>query len=398
MRQGGLHVRYMTGYANWLCHTLKHYMARPGAAIEHIPTLAVLTSDGRIAIVVEAMFALEAVALDVDAVCCVGSVTLDDRPAEPDLAGELAQAEALFRKSPAGPPSAADALRAWLDQCGLDGAIVGLDHQGLGPHLLHTLQTALPRVQWRDCTAMMLMIRMVKTPAEIALMQRATEIGEAALHEALAAARPGTPLMQIIARYRAALGRQAADYDHLAFAPRGLGITMNSKTTVQPHDVMYVDFGCVYEGYCSDAGVTFASGRLDGDLQHKYDALRDAVAQTAAALRPGMLASQVFANVNGAITARGVQGAWGEGHGLGMEVRDYPVFAPDTALHVKDDCINVPADLPLEAGMVVNLETPIYAPPHMSLHVERTFIVTPTGGRPLAHQDRDRPVICGDDN
>ena len=60
---------------------------------------------------------------------------------------------------------------------------------------------------------------------------------------------------------------------------------------------------------------------------------------------------------------------------------------------LRDDCINEPADLPLELDMVFNLESAIFMPGVGATHIERTFVVAPEGARPLTPQDRSGPVI-----
>jgi len=64
----------------------------------------------------------------------------------------------------------------------------------------------------------------------------------------------------------------------------------------------------------------------------------------------------------------------------------------DNGLRLRDDCINVAADLLLEAGMVFNLECAIFMPGVGTTHIERSFVVTPDGCRPLTPQDRSAPI------
>ena len=80
------------------------------------------------------------------------------------------------------------------------------------------------------------------------------------------------------------------------------------------------------------------------------------------------------------------------GHGLGLELRDFPVLYPDNGLRLRDDCIDVPSDLPLEVDMVFNLDSAIFTAGVGSPHIERSFVVTPEGCRPLTAQDRSGPV------
>jgi Xaa-Pro aminopeptidase len=80
------------------------------------------------------------------------------------------------------------------------------------------------------------------------------------------------------------------------------------------------------------------------------------------------------------------------GHGLGLEVRDYPILVADNGLRIKDGCVDVASDLPLEADMVLNLEAMVSLADIASLHIEKSFVVTPDGSRPLVPQDRSQPV------
>jgi Xaa-Pro aminopeptidase len=80
------------------------------------------------------------------------------------------------------------------------------------------------------------------------------------------------------------------------------------------------------------------------------------------------------------------------GHGLGLEVRDYPIIVADNEKRIRDDCVDVSSDLPLESDMVINLEAMIAMPGTGSLHIEQSFVVTPEGSRLLAPQDRTGPI------
>ena len=71
------------------------------------------------------------------------------------------------------------------------------------------------------------------------------------------------------------------------------------------------------------------------------------------------------------------------------------MIMPDSEKLLHDDCIDIPSDLELEAGMVFNLETPVMIPDAGGLQLEKTFIVTKTGCEPLFGQDRSGPVWTG---
>ena len=78
-----------------------------------------------------------------------------------------------------------------------------------------------------------------------------------------------------------------------------------------------------------------------------------------------------------------------------MLFRSYPVLVPDTGLPIADDCVDEPADLPIEEGMVLNLEAMIFMPGVGSLHIEKSFVVEGTQTRSLVPQDRRQPLVPG---
>ncbi len=83
------------------------------------------------------------------------------------------------------------------------------------------------------------------------------------------------------------------------------------------------------------------------------------------------------------------------GHGLGLEAREYPLMVHPCNGRIRDDCIDLDADLPLEAGMILNIEIPYFFPPEGSMHIEQTFLVTQDGCEPLTEQNRTQPLKCG---
>ena len=87
----------------------------------------------------------------------------------------------------------------------------------------------------------------------------------------------------------------------------------------------------------------------------------------------------------------GITASFPHGHGLGLEIRDYPILVPKNGLRIRDDFLDVSSDLPIEEGMVINLEACVFMPTVGAIHMERSYIVTAKGNRPLIEQDRSEP-------
>jgi Xaa-Pro aminopeptidase len=234
---------------------------------------------------------------------------------------------------------------------------------------------------------------MVKSEAELKRLTRAAEIGEQAGMISLALAKPGRRLSELIQAYRAAIADSGADFDHFAYSPLGMGIALEPDYVLHHDDVMYVDWGCMYQHYFSDTGTTLAVSQPTEAILQRFQALRDCMDAGIDQLRPGTRASVVQDGMQQALKSHGITASFPHGHGLDLEVRNYPILVPDNGLRIHDDCIDIPSDLPLEEGMVVNLEAPIFLPGVASLHIEETYVITASGSRPLVPQQRSAPFI-----
>jgi Xaa-Pro aminopeptidase len=385
-------VRYLTGYWSWLDSAFQRYMVTPGDTGERaLVSLALLPAEGEPALVVDPLFALNASGLGID-VAAAGRAELEEPDAVDGLPDELRGVYELLARPPAG-DTAADALAAELEARGLADATVGVELERLPADARETLARRLPRARLRDCTNLLRLVRAVKSEEELARLERSAEIAEEAARASFALAAPGRTLGELADAFRLAAAELGADVDHYALGPRGLGITTARDATLVAGDAMYVDWGCNYRGYFSDSGTTLSVGEPSAELLARFDAARATIEAGVGAARPGVRGSAVQAAMRTTLVSRGITASYPHGHGFGLQVRDYPIVAPDNGRRIRDDCVDVPSDLPLEEGMVFNLEVPVFARGSHSIHAEQSFVVTAHGARPLAVQDRTRPAV-----
>jgi Xaa-Pro aminopeptidase len=229
----------------------------------------------------------------------------------------------------------------------------------------------------------------VKSPDELALLEHAAAAAEQAAQASIEAMTPGGNAGEAAAIFRRLVAEEGADVDHFAIAPRGVGLLTTPGYTFAPGDVFFFDFGCIYHGYFSDSGTTVAVGDPSAETVARHGAIRASLEAGATALRPDVRSSAVREVMWDALTEGGITDSHPHGHGFGLEVRDYPIIVPANGLRISDDCIDVSSDLPLEQGMVVNLEVPVFTLGEGSIHTEQSFVVTDAGSRPLVVQERD---------
>ena len=140
--------------------------------------------------------------------------------------------------------------------------------------------------------------------------------------------------------------------------------------------------GIYFHPGVSDGGTTLALRPLARAESDALDCLREAIEAGMELLVPGTRASVVH-NAMRLVTER-YPSARPQGHGIGMEIREDPIIGGSLGGRLRDECIDEPADLELEAGMLINLEASLFAIRHSSVHTEETFALGKHGSRRIS--------------
>jgi Xaa-Pro dipeptidase len=388
-----VNITYFTGYFSWLDPITKSYMLSPGAASTlALPGFAVFPANAEPAAVLNPAFAVNAADLWVRDLRVFGSPGFDLSLTNDNLPENYRRVYDVVTR-PAAAASPVEALVEILKSKRLADARVGLELEGLPAATFEAIRKAVPKAKLLDCSNLLRLIRMVKTAEEIDRLTRAAEWSERAALETLSTARPGTSLADMTQTYRACIARDGAELDHFCIGLRGLGMATEPDYRLAGDDVMFVDYGCIYQRYFSDSGLTLAMTELSRPLQQRYDALRACIEAGRKTIRAGVRSSGVRNAMWSALEVHGHTASFPHGHGLGLEVRDYPILVADNGLRIRDECVDVSSDLPLEADMVINLESSMFMPGVASLHIEHSFVVTTGGSRLLTPQDHLTPYM-----
>ena len=387
-----VNITYLTDYFIWIDGLMKEYMVRPGGSADIAQGFALFPLEDEPALAVTgSMLAVNGADLWVRDLRISGDSGLDwSVPARP-LSDRMDRIYALLKGKP-DYGTTTEALAGALGDRGLSDGTLGVEADGLTADRYRQLKEALPDARLLDCSNLIRLLRMVKTTDEIGRLERAAEISETAAMTAMEQASPGDNVQEVVRRFRTELGSRGADLDHFAFGVHGLGIATEPDFILGDSDVEYVDWGCRYRSCYSDTGTTFAMRPLSDDMQVRFDTLRASMDAGLATIRPCVRASAVQAAMQ-AVVDEARLSMYPHGHGVGMEVRDYPILAPDNGLRISDDCVDIPSDLPIEEDMVLNVEAPLCLAGVGSLHLEQSVVVTESGSRPLTDQQRDRPVF-----
>jgi Xaa-Pro aminopeptidase len=367
-------VAVLTGYRSWLDGQLRRFMVAPGGSGELVRSYAVFLPAGDPTLILDPLFLLDA---ESTGLACW---THGD-PARADLAG----AGARWRST------AEQAIAAVLRERGVAAGVVGVELEGMPSGWRELLAAECPRSRLRDCTALLRLARAVKSGTHVGQIRAAAEVSNRALAAALTLARPGCPLGELADAYAEAAGREAALVDHFALSHGGRGIATRRDVTLTASTVTYLDHGCRVELGVSDAGTTLSLRPLTRRESDALAALRQAARDGAERLAPGVRSSAAYTSMQEALTA--FPDAIPQGHGLGVEIREYPLLSAGGVGRLRDECIDIDADLELRPGMIVNLEASLFGVGDASLHMEQTYLVTETNAEQLApFDDADLPI------
>lgn len=145
---------------------------------------------------------------------------------------------------------------------------------------------------------------------------------------------------------------------------------ITSDRKLRKNETLLLDFGCRYNGYCSDITRTIFLGRPTEEFRKIYAIVDKSQEAGVKAVRAGVMTGDVDKICRGIISDAGYGDKFthGTGHGLGLDIHEPPRLNNNPALNVS-----------LETGMAVTVEPGIYLPGKFGVRIEDTVLVTKTG-------------------
>ena len=286
---------------------------------------------------------------------------------------------------------------AWLPEfvaaAGLAGKRVGLSRSDLSYGDFLTLREAVERMPEADrpdlvpAPAIVERLRARKDAEELALLEEAIAIAERAFLDVTATLEPGVTERGFAASLDAAVKKHGAR--GLSFEP----IVAGGERGAMPHadlsdrpfgagEPIIVDWGAELSGYCSDLTRTFFLGPEPERFRGVYEVVREAQQAAIERVEAGMTGADAHALAASVIEEHGYGDAFthGLGHGVGLDVHDYPPYLGPTSEDV------------LEDGMVFTIEPGIYLPGWGGVRIEDIVTLEDGRARQLSHLDSTLPA------
>jgi Xaa-Pro dipeptidase len=249
------------------------------------------------------------------------------------------------------------------------GAAVGIE-ETVRFFAVDGLRRVMPRLEIRSGAPVVRGCRMIKSGAELALMQKASDMTIAAYRHTAPRIEAGMQPKDIgafMSAAHAALGGQhefalvllgeASAYPHGSGKPQA----------VREGEVVLMDCGCSVEGYQSDISRTFVFGGASAEQRRVWQQMRDGQRLAIETARVGVPAGKV----DDAVRAQYEKWGYGPGyklpglshrtgHGIGLDVHE-----PVNLVHGETT--------PLAPGMCFSDEPGIYLPGKFGVRLEDCF-------------------------
>ena len=230
-------------------------------------------------------------------------------------------------------------------------------------------------------------IRAIKDHEEVILLKKTIDLADQAFTHILSYIKPGIKEKDIALELEFFLrknGAEAKSFDFIvASGPRGAlphGVAADKE--IKMGELVTMDFGCIYEGYCSDITRTVGVGQLGDKQKEIYNIVLESQLTGLNFIRANVECQEVDSIARGIIVKAGYGEYFGHslGHGIGLEVHEDPKLAKGNGQL-------------LQPGMVVTVEPGIYIPDFGGVRIEDIVLIHENSTEILTKSCKDLLII-----
>lgn len=237
----------------------------------------------------------------------------------------------------------------------------------------------LPNVEMVPLEGLLTDLRAVKDEFEIEQIRKAASIADKAFEHILSYVKPGVTELSVgleLEFYMKKLGASGLSFSSIVASgvrsalPHGVA----SDKIIEDGDFLTLDFGCIYNGYCSDMTRTLVVGKASEKQKEIYNIVLEAQEKALEHIKSGVKGMACDTVARDIIKSYGYGEYFGHGlgHGVGLEIHENPYLSFRFPDHV------------LELNSVVTNEPGIYIPEFGGVRIEDLVVVREDGPEVLS--------------
>jgi Xaa-Pro aminopeptidase len=238
------------------------------------------------------------------------------------------------------------------------------------------MRKAFPHAEIKDALFVLERLRAIKTPRELEMLKIASDAVIDSMHATISKHGPGSSKAEMTETLRHEETSRGLTFDYCL-------ITVNASLNRAPSDerwekggVLSLDSGGNYHGYIGDLCRMGAAGEPDQELVDLLAEIETIEQASMQPIKPGALGKDIYAAANVPLQKSKLHNHIEFlAHGMGLVSHEAPRLTNSGP--VPYDAYD--ADRPLEAGMVVSVETTLKHPRRGFIKLEDTVVVTPSG-------------------
>jgi Xaa-Pro aminopeptidase len=249
----------------------------------------------------------------------------------------------------------------------------------------NALRDAFPDSEIKDGLFVLERLRAVKTPAELAKLRTASDLVIASMLDVIAHHGAGTTKRQLFDALKVAEVKRGLTFEYCLMAAGTSHNRAPSEQRWEEGDVLSLDSGGNYHGYIGDLARMAVLGDPDQELKDLLAEIEAVQRAAFAVIKAGAMGGAIYIAAERALNETSLRNQTEFlAHGMGLVSHEAPRLTATGP--VRYDAYD--AERPLEAGMVISVETTMKHPKRGFIKLEDTVVVSATGHEILGENGR----------
>ena len=265
---------------------------------------------------------------------------------------------------------------------------IGIDgwSSGLRFGVIDALMQTIGRERFSEAGALVDAIRIVKSPAELEMLQESARITALGLETAIQSIRPGMTDNDIAAIGAKALlenGSEFMSLQPIVTSGHRIGVihVNHKRRVIQPNEPVFLEFGAAYQRYTAPMMRTAVTGTPNAALSATRDLCRSIFEALCDTMRPGNTFDAAAQAADALLAPQRDQYFFSGVFGYAVGAQFPPSWVEGTGFIAKGQ------HRKFETNMVFHLPLCLRVPGQWGVGISDTVVVTEQGAKPLTNND-----------